>query len=227
MLVIGHRGAPSIEHENTISSFKTALNFNVDGLEFDVQLTKDYQLIVYHDFHISYNNQTFNISDLNLLELQSFHFDYTIPKFEDVLKICPSDKIINIEIKSTDIKNTKLVIKIIDLVIKYKLQKNVIISSFNPFVLLEIKKQNKQLKIGLLWTKDISEKWYVTKYSYKILTPYSFHADIKYINKEISLWVHGLGMKLFIYTVNDKQQLKISKELDADAIFSDHPKILR
>ena len=34
-------------------------------------------------------------------------------------------------------------------------------------------------------------------------------------------------MKLIIYTVNDKQQLKISKELDADAIFSDHPKILR
>ena len=39
MIVFGHRGAPSLAQENTIESFKLALSHNVDGLEFDVQLT--------------------------------------------------------------------------------------------------------------------------------------------------------------------------------------------
>ena len=41
MIVFGHRGAPSLAQENTIESFKLALSRNVDGLEFDVQLTRD------------------------------------------------------------------------------------------------------------------------------------------------------------------------------------------
>ena len=39
MLIIGHRGAPSLNDENTVDSFKSALSCNVDGIELDVQLT--------------------------------------------------------------------------------------------------------------------------------------------------------------------------------------------
>ena len=54
MIVIGHRGAPSLAHENTLESFNLALLNNVDGLEFDVQLTKDHKYVVYHDYNILY-----------------------------------------------------------------------------------------------------------------------------------------------------------------------------
>ena len=226
MLVIGHRGAPSLEHENTIPSFKAALAQNIDGLEFDVQYTKDYQLVVYHDFHITHNNQTFNISDINLKELNSINLGYTIPVFEEVIKICPREKIINIEIKSNNIYNDQLITDIIKILIQYNLYDNIIISSFNPFVLLAVKKHTTKFKIGLLWSKNILEKWYVTQYSYKLLTPDSFHADIEYINQKISNWVHSRGMKLFLYTANNKEQLKIAYDVKADGIFSDYPHIL-
>ena len=226
MLVIGHRGAPSLEHENTIPSFKAALKNNVDGLEFDVQYTKDQELVIYHDFHIILNNKNFNIADLTLDELRNSNLSYTIPTFKELLVICPKDKIINVEIKSKHIYNTNLIRDIIQLLFKNDLQDNIIISSFNPFVLLELKRQTKKFKIGLLWSKDITEKWYVTHYSYKFLKPYSFHADIKYINTEISDWAHSKGMKLFLYTVNTHEQLQLAKEARADAIFSDYPNML-
>ena len=64
MIVFGHRGAPSLAQENTLESFRLALSHNVDGLEFDVQLTRDSQLIVYHDYDICYQNQKHPISQL-------------------------------------------------------------------------------------------------------------------------------------------------------------------
>jgi glycerophosphoryl diester phosphodiesterase len=226
MLVIGHRGAPSLEHENTIKSFKIALSHNVDGLEFDVQHTKDNQLIVYHDFDITYNQKTFQISNLTFQELNNFKLNYKIPTFEEVIQICPSDKIINIEIKSHNIFHKHLITQIINILIKYHLSDNVIISSFNPFVLLELKKQSNKFKIGLLWSNTISEKWYVTRHAYKLLQPYSLHANVQSINTQISHWVRNKGMKLFLYTVNDIQSLQKAHHVGADAIFSDYPQIL-
>jgi len=226
MLVIGHRGAPSLEHENTIPSFKAALAHNIDGLEFDIQHTKDHQLVIHHDFDIKHNNQKFNIADITLEKLRSLSLNYKIPTFEELIRICPEDKTINIEMKSKHIDNAELITQALELLNKHQLQNNIIISSFNPFLLLELKRQTNQFKIGLLWSKDKSEKWYVTHYSYKLLTPYSFHADIKYITPEISVWVHSQGMKLFLYTVNNQNQLKIAKEVRADAIFSNYPNIL-
>ena len=42
----GHRGAPTIAPENTLLSFKEAINSNMNGIELDVQITKDNKLII-------------------------------------------------------------------------------------------------------------------------------------------------------------------------------------
>ena len=65
MLVIGHRGAPSRAHENTIESFKIALECNVAGLELDIQFTKDNQLVVYHNYSIETSSNIIKVADLN------------------------------------------------------------------------------------------------------------------------------------------------------------------
>ena len=95
MLIIGHRGAPSLIHENTLESFQAALAHNVDGLEFDVQLTADNKLIIYHDFELTHNNQKLMINQLSYPDLQNLDLPYHIPTFEEVISICPDDKIIN------------------------------------------------------------------------------------------------------------------------------------
>ena len=227
MLIIGHRGAPFIKHENTIASFEAALKNNVDGLEFDIQLTQDNKLVVFHDFEISnLKNQTKSISNLLLRDIQNITTNYAIPTFEEVVQICPSDKVINIEIKSNNLFNRSIVSEMLKILKKYSLYKNIIVSSFNPFVLLELKKQDSKLKIGLLWSKSVDQPWFITHYSYYKLLPYSFHAHINYIDKKTADWVKSKGMKLFLYTVNTIVQREKAYQFGAEGIFSDYPNIL-
>jgi glycerophosphoryl diester phosphodiesterase len=52
-LIIAHRGASGLAPENTLAAFRTAIEVGADGIEFDVQLTRDGQAVVVHDFRIS------------------------------------------------------------------------------------------------------------------------------------------------------------------------------
>ena len=49
MLIIGHRGAKGYEPENTLVSFEKAIHLNADGIELDVHLSSDGEIMVIHD----------------------------------------------------------------------------------------------------------------------------------------------------------------------------------
>ena len=48
-ILLGHRGVPALHQENTLSGFKRAVELGIDGVEFDVFLTKDGKLAVFYD----------------------------------------------------------------------------------------------------------------------------------------------------------------------------------
>ena len=227
MLLIGHRGAPSLKHENTIDSFKLALDLNVDGIELDVQLSKDQKLVIFHDLHThTINNQYDLIKQLNFKELNQLATNFNIPTLEDILAIFPTHKELHIEIKSEDINNSIIINQVLALIQKYKLTQNTIISSFNPFVLSELNNHKTSIRLGLLWTQCPDEPWFITHYSYYKIKPYSFHASIEYINPEIVKWAIAHNLKLYYYTINSARALNKAQQLNADGIFSDYPNIL-
>ena len=228
MKVIGHRGAPSLKHENTLDSFKIALEHNVDGIELDVQLSQDNKLVIFHDLHTySLNNKHNLIKNKSFFELQKLSSQFTIITLEDILKIFPPKKELHIEIKSNELFNKNIIDQIYNLVVKYQLINQTVFSSFNPFVLLELKNLFSDVKIGLLWTKCPYEPWFITHYSYDKILPQSFHASIEYITPNIGEWVKRKNMKLYCYTVNNADQLKKAELLNAEGIFSDYPNILK
>lgn len=226
MLTIGHRGAPNLAQENTIDSFDRAFKSGVDGIELDVQLTQDNQLAVFHDFDtFSLNGCNDLIKDISYTYLQSLSTKFKIPKLGDTLACVPPNKEMHIEIKSNQINNNIIVDKVLESITKKNIDKQCILSSFNPFVLSTIKKKAPSQKVGLLWTKSVDCPWFVTHYSYYSIKPYSFHANIKYFNNEIAGWVQSIGLKLYFYTVNTKHDLIKAKKYKADGIFTDHPNI--
>ena len=227
MKVIGHRGAPSLKHENTLDSFLIALEMNVDGIELDVQISKDNQLVIFHDLHTqSLNNQYDLIKNKSFFALQKLTTQFNIFTLEDILKFFPPTKELHIEIKSHEIYNTIIIQKIYNLVSQYQLIHQTIFSSFNPFVLLELKNLFSDIKIGLLWTQSSNEPWFITHYSYDKILPYSFHASIEHITPDIGEWAKRKNMKLYCYTVNTASQLKKAQLLNVEGIFSDYPNIL-
>ena len=73
MLKIGHRGAKGLEPENTLISFQKAIEIGVDGIELDVRLTSDGELVVIHDETIDRTtNGTGFVNQFSLSEIKKF-----------------------------------------------------------------------------------------------------------------------------------------------------------
>ncbi len=89
-LIIAHRGGPKYAPENTLAAFRGAIERGVDGLEFDVQMSRDGALVVIHDETVGRTtNGTGAVRDLTLAELRSLDAGNgeEIPTFEEVLQL--------------------------------------------------------------------------------------------------------------------------------------------
>jgi glycerophosphoryl diester phosphodiesterase len=232
LFIYGHRGVPSQAPENTLYSFKRAFELNVNGIELDVQITKDNILVVHHDPHLEQltGKQTF-ISTLTYKELLSIDarggsFDslefQRIPRLEDVLEILPENMVINIEIKSQQLCSQGMEKPLVDSIIKYNLLNRAIVSSFNPLRLRKIKSLNSKITTAQLWDKD--EEFSSIRWMY-ISRPDLFHGNIDQFNEDMISELNSLGLQIYAYTVNSKEQLAKVKHLNLHGIFTDNPKI--
>ncbi|MBC8311930.1 MAG: hypothetical protein H8E72_06460 [Candidatus Marinimicrobia bacterium] len=234
LFIYGHRGVPSQAPENTLYSFKKAIELNVDGIELDVQITKDNILVVHHDPHLERltGKQTF-ISTLTykeLLAVDARSIDFgslefqRIPKLEDVLDILPENMVINIEIKSQQLFSEGMEQPLVDSIIKYNLLNRAIVSSFNPLRIRKIKSLNSKITTAQLW--DDEEEFSSIRWVY-ISRPDLFHGNIDQFNENMISELNSLGLQIYAYTVNSKEQLAKVKRLNLHGIFTDNPNICK
>jgi glycerophosphoryl diester phosphodiesterase len=114
MKIIGHRGAAGLAPENSLRSFRLALDLGVDGVEFDIQVTRDGQPVVCHDNLLSrLSSSTESISQLSYAQLKkiSLHSGERIPLLSEVLGLLGSLPAIA-EIKVTG--QTEAICKVFD-----------------------------------------------------------------------------------------------------------------
>ncbi|MEY2375937.1 glycerophosphodiester phosphodiesterase [Lentilactobacillus buchneri] len=134
-LIFGHRGYPFKFPENSLKGFQYAIDHGIDGLEFDVHLTKDNVPVIMHDEKI---NRTTDgkglINSYTLKELQQFHMrdGETIPTLKNLLALAVHRLVhLNLEFKTNKIHYPKIEQIVLDLVKQYDLMYPVIYSSFN------------------------------------------------------------------------------------------------
>ncbi len=76
-VVLAHRGGSQLAPEHTMAAFRKAAELGVDGFEIDIRLTKDEEIVVFHDDYIDRTSDgTGRVADLTLVELQKFNFGY-------------------------------------------------------------------------------------------------------------------------------------------------------
>lgn len=159
-----HRGASSYAPENTMSSFKKAFQLGSNGIELDLQKTKDGKLVIFHDKEIDKkSNGTGKISDYTYNELLELDFGSWFGKefknekivlFEDFMKsVSDKNLILAIELKEEGIEKDTL--EIID---KYYNKANIFITSFLYNALSNVRKFDNNIKIGWLIGEDINKK---------------------------------------------------------------------
>src|SRR5437868_8837253 len=130
-MIFGHRGAPGYPRsgENTIASFKKALQCGADGIEFDVRRCADGRIVVIHDDTIDRTtNGRGPVSAFSYEQLRTFDagFGEPIPLLSDVLDQFGTSCVLNIELKDSGIAHD-----VKQLVLECRLERHVIISSFD------------------------------------------------------------------------------------------------
>lgn len=141
-LVLGHRGAPNKEIENTIPSYQKAISDGADGVELDVHITKDGKLAVMHDFN---TNRVFGIDvvieDSTMAELKEISTEIpTLDEVFDAIGPCYYD----IEIKANISFDKRLCPMLFESLEKrVSFQDKIMVSSFNPLAMRQFSKISK------------------------------------------------------------------------------------
>ena len=160
MLILGHRGYSDRFPENTMLAFEKAIEHGFDGIETDVHLSKDGQLVLCHDEKI---NRTSNgrgyIKDYTYKQLMQFDFGYKssypgqkIPLLKQLLALCQGKKIIiNIEVKTNKIAYPQIEQKVYQLVKEMEMLNQVVFSSFYLPSLYHLRQLDQSLYLGYLF----------------------------------------------------------------------------
>ena len=226
IIKIGHRGAPVLAPGYTIESFIKAFKTGIKGIELDVQLSKDGKLVVFHDWNLeNKSGSPGKIEDMNYSGIRDLSLENNcqIPLLDGVLEICPKDRFVNIEIKSRYYLNAQLVEKVVKMIQKYKMEKLVVISSFNPFVLQFVKKIIPVLPTAYLWSSEDAPFLFNSPLWIWICRPDGFHIDINNADEKIISWVRKKNLNILAFTVNNSFDLSKAQKLGLDGIFTDDP----
>lgn len=222
MITIGHRGAAGYEPENTILSFKKALNLGVDIIEFDVQLCKSGELVVIHDYTLKRTtNSRGSVAKKTLTELKKLDAGkgQQIPTLEESLKAINRETKVNIELKGKSGSQQ------LSDIIKHFIDNDnwqssdFIISSFNHYELFSFNKLMPEIRIGVLF-EDIPKNFEVIA---SPMNAFSLNVEFFYLTKEIVNQIHLKGYKVYAYTVNRQEDKLKMKEIGVDGIFTDYP----
>lgn len=160
-MIFGHRGYPAKFAENSLEGFEYALENGVDGIEFDVHLTKDQVPVVMHDEKI---NRTTDgkgeIKDYTHEELQRFHLanGETIPDLKDVFSLIEQhDALANLEFKTDKNEYQDIEEIVLGMAKEYEFSHPLIYSSFNLQTMLNCLAIDKSLDCNWLVYKKLSD----------------------------------------------------------------------
>lgn len=230
-LVWAHRGASKYAPENTLPAFQKAIEMKADGIELDVQMTKDAQCVVIHDETIKrVSNENGWVKDYTLEELKKFNFNkgfaeygkVQIPTLEEVLQLVkPSGLTINIELKTGKIAYEHLTDEVLRLVYQYQYQNKVILSSFNHYTLQEIRKKDKHIQTGLLYRDGIVN---VCEYAYREIGVNALHPSLDNVRQEgFYRKAEKYCQRLHVWTVDKEADIREMCRNMVDAIITNDP----
>jgi len=222
-LLIAHRGIHNNIDipENTLKAFKMAIKNNID-IEFDVQLTKDNVLIIFHDENLKrMTGIDKNIKDLTyneLKEIKLLNTNITIPTLNESLKVINGKVLLDIEIKDT--KKIKIVCnKLIEQLENYN--NPFIIKSFNPKIVRYINKKKKEYICGLLIKDDLYNKL-IGKFIIKYCKPSFLAISKKYIDKN-GINKYLKKYPLLVWTIVNKEEINKYNDLTNNFICNNLP----
>jgi glycerophosphoryl diester phosphodiesterase len=226
VLIIGHRGASAIAPPNTLKAFEKAIELKADYSEFDIHLTKDGKIVIIHDA------DTFNttgvkglVKEMTLDQIKRLDAGESekIPTLQELINIARNKMGLQIEIKATN-----LLEKLVKILSEADLLESSIISSFMLDELLKLKSLEPNLKLGLLLFAELVRPTIIKRKIQNVAKHnfYSIHTYFNHTTKEIVDFAHNHGLKVIVWTVNDRNIMKKLIQIGVDGIITDKVSLL-
>ena len=228
--VLGHRGAAGYYPENTLLSFSKALEMGADGVELDVQMSADGELIIMHDETLDRTTDGHGfVKDMTFEELRKLNAAVKhpeagycqIPTLKEVLQLIRDNhKIVNIEIKSGVFDYPGIVDKVMALVREMEMEDSVIYSSFNHYSCLRVHELDPDAYVGLLYAdRFIDTEEYVKKHGGNALHPAIYFL----LNPETVRKAAELGLDINVWTVDEIPHLHMACQMHLTTIITNYP----
>lgn len=225
--IFAHRGYAAAFSENTMTSFKEAEKAGADGIELDVQLTKDGEIVVIHDEKL---NRTTNgngfVKDHTFKEIRKLNANKSgpnkepIPALVEVLEWLQKNSLIcNIELKNGYFPYEGMEEKVIQLVRRHDLERRIIISSFNHYSIVYCYRLAPEIEIAPLYSGRIYMPWIYAK----SIRAQGIHPNYKGLTDDIIRKSLENGVAVRPYTINQEEDMSRLFALNCSAIITDDP----
>jgi len=225
MLIFAHRGASFEAPENTIAAFSRALDAQADGIEIDVYPIED-EWLVFHDRYLArLTAQTGRLHDLTLAQVRTLKVfgQQPIPTLDETLDFIHGRCQVNIELKGADIKRglTRHLRRAVE---HANFQpEQLLVSSFNHHWLAQLKQDHPHQRIGALTTScPLNYAYFAAQ-----LDAWSVHIDVDFVTQEFVDDAHQRGLKVFVFTVDEPDDMRDLNEMGVDGIFTNHPTLAK
>jgi len=251
--VIGHRGARGLALENSLAAFDLALQLGVDAVEFDVVLTGDGKLAIYHDLEVPSAAGGQPIQAMSLAELrrslsaydERYNAPGSVPELRDLLELVrdhSSTMDLDLEVKAprastiSVLRSTnRMLAQIFAELDSFHLPPHVSVLSFEPQVLRRIKRVRPDLPTALNYSRESTPA--------RVRGPFGFGRKATAFDLAMSLGVrriqpewqlvredlvttaHRLGFEVVPWVVDSKEEIVEAIRLGVDGVCTDRPDI--
>ena len=225
MKIIAHRGASGYAPENTLAALKKALLMNVDMIEFDVHALPSGEVILMHDHRLNRTtNGTSYVLDHNFVDLRRLNAgdDEVIPTLEEALDLINRQVPVDIELKGPG--GVAAVAAVITTYLERGWQPHdFLVSSFNHHELQDFKRRMPHIAVAaLLEAIPLGYAAFGEELRAVAVCP-----SDEFINQAYVTDAHSRGLEVYVWTINDIEEVQRLQALGVDGIFTNFPDMAR
>jgi len=251
-LVFAHRGFGDLAPDNSLYAVERALEAGMDGVDVDGQLTRDGELVIFHDLSVDrLTSATGRVRDKTLAEMLALdlgpRYDPAVRgayvrTFEDFLRTVKGRGILMVELKVPGLAPSGIERRAVETIQKHDAHKDVVLSSFNPLVLYRVKRLDPRVRTALIfmdtnWNPKLMAEikpgdlvnlpWplrqeFIRRAVRKVVRP-----DLLSINHEVDEAVIerliAKGWPVFIWTIDEEPDLRAALAKRPYGVISDQP----
>lgn len=236
--IIAHRGACKYAPENTIPAIRKAVALGVDGIEIDVQLTRDKVPVIIHSNELTPHTTTYDfvhrtaLRALRTIDVGS-HFapDFyqeRIPTLEEALEVLrPSRLLINLELKSQPHWHAGLEDRVVRTVRAMGLAERTLLSSFSPLTMMKLRYLAPEIPRGLLLATNQAFLFLQAKFFGKFSKIAMLLPAAGSVTPGLMALAKRAGWQVVAWTVNDREAIQRLTALGVDGLITDDPVLVR